>query len=68
MVAIHAFSDPGGHRHNEDAFRVQTHPLDPDCWLCFVADGQGDRRGADRPRSSRARRRLTPPLLTDRRS
>ena len=45
MVSVHSFSEPGGHPRNEDAFRVQTHPLDPDCWLCFVADGQGGQPG-----------------------
>lgn len=45
MTAVHSFSEVGGHRLNEDAFRVQAHPLDPDCWLCFVADGQGGQAG-----------------------
>jgi hypothetical protein len=45
MLAVHSFSEPGGHRHNEDALRVQAHLLDPDCWLCFVADGQGGQAG-----------------------
>ncbi len=44
MLAVHS-SEPGGHRHNEDDYRVQSHPLDPDCWLCFVADGQGGQAG-----------------------
>jgi PPM family protein phosphatase len=45
MVGVHSFSEVGGHRLNEDAFCVQSHPLAPDCWLCFVADGQGGRAG-----------------------
>lgn len=45
MVSVQACSEVGGHRLNEDAFRVQAHPLDPDCWLCFVADGQGGQAG-----------------------
>lgn len=45
MVSVHTFSEAGGHPQNEDAFAVQQHPLDPDLWLCFVADGQGGRSG-----------------------
>jgi PPM family protein phosphatase len=40
-----SYSEVGGHRLNEDAFRVQAHPLDENCSLCFVADGQGGRAG-----------------------
>jgi serine/threonine protein phosphatase PrpC len=53
MFSVHYFSEPGGHRLNEDAFRVQPHPLDPDCWLCFVADGQGGQAGGG-PAAQRA--------------
>jgi PPM family protein phosphatase len=45
MVDIQSYSEVGGHRLNEDAFCVRAHPLDPDCWLCFVADGQGGQAG-----------------------
>lgn len=45
MVGVHSFSEMGGNRLNEDAFCVQSHPLAPDCWLCFLADGQGGRAG-----------------------
>jgi serine/threonine protein phosphatase PrpC len=45
MVSVQSCSEVGGHRLNEDAFRVQTHPLAPDCWLCLVADGQGGQAG-----------------------
>src|SRR6516164_4496350 len=45
MVRIHSFSEAGGHRLNEDAFRVQAHPLAADCWLCLVADVQGVQAG-----------------------
>jgi hypothetical protein len=41
MVRVHSFSEAGGHHLNEDAFRVQAHPLAADCWLCLVAGGQG---------------------------
>jgi serine/threonine protein phosphatase PrpC len=45
MVGVESYSEVGGHRLNEDAFRVQAHPLAPDCWLCLVADGQGGQTG-----------------------
>jgi serine/threonine protein phosphatase PrpC len=45
MVSVCSFSEVGGHRLNEDAFCVQPHPRAADCWLCFVADGQGGRSG-----------------------
>lgn len=45
MVTVATFSEAGGHLHNEDAFVVRQHPLDPDLWLCFVADGQGGQTG-----------------------
>jgi serine/threonine protein phosphatase PrpC len=45
MLRVETFSEAGGHPANEDAFRVQAHPLDPECWLAFVADGQGGRAG-----------------------
>jgi PPM family protein phosphatase len=45
MVAVTTFTEAGGHPLNEDAFLVQQHPADPDCWLCFLADGQGGRSG-----------------------
>ncbi len=45
MVESFSFSEAGGHPDNEDAYRVQTHPQDTDCWLCFIADGQGGRAG-----------------------
>jgi serine/threonine protein phosphatase PrpC len=45
MLNVLSFSEPGGHRVNQDAFAVQQHPLDPDLWLCFVADGQGGQPG-----------------------
>jgi PPM family protein phosphatase len=43
-----SFSEAGGHPANEDAFVVERHPADPDCWLCFLADGQGGRAGGAR--------------------
>jgi hypothetical protein len=45
MVSVQSFSEAGGHTQNEDAFAVQQHPLDPNLWLCFIADGQGGRSG-----------------------
>jgi len=38
-------SEAGGHPHNEDAFAVQVLEGDPQCCLCFVADGQGGQPG-----------------------
>jgi serine/threonine protein phosphatase PrpC len=45
MVGMQSYSEVGGHRLNEDAYRVQAHPLAPDCWVCLVADGQGGQAG-----------------------
>jgi PPM family protein phosphatase len=45
MVSVESFSEAGGHPQNEDAFAFRQHPLDPNLWLCFVADGQGGRSG-----------------------
>lgn len=48
MLNAHHFSEVGGHAVNEDAFAVQQHPLDPELWICIVADGQGGQRGGGR--------------------
>ena len=48
MVSVVSFSEAGGHSLNEDAFVVERHPVDPDCWLCCLADGQGGRAGGAR--------------------
>lgn len=45
MVKIAQFSQAGGHTENEDHHVVKPHPLDPDCMLCAVADGQGGQGG-----------------------
>jgi PPM family protein phosphatase len=45
MIDVQSCSEVGSHLLNEDAFRVQAHPLDPDCWICVVADGQGGQAG-----------------------
>ncbi len=45
MIIVQNHSEVGGHAANEDAFAVQPHPQDENCWLCFVADGQGGQRG-----------------------
>jgi serine/threonine protein phosphatase PrpC len=45
MVSVLSFSEAGGHPLNEDSFIVVPHSLDPDCWLCFLADGQGGQPG-----------------------
>jgi PPM family protein phosphatase len=42
MINVTSFSEAGGHPVNEDAFIVRRHPSgNPECWLCFLADGQG---------------------------
>ncbi len=49
MIRVSSFSEIGGDDAvNEDVFDVSRHPADPDCWLCFLADGQGGRAGAQR--------------------
>jgi hypothetical protein len=48
MVSVTTFTEAGGHTANEDAFAVERHPADADCWLCCVADGQGGRAGGMR--------------------
>jgi PPM family protein phosphatase len=45
MIRVEHFSAAGGHPVNEDAFEVGPHPMDPECWTCLVADGQGGREG-----------------------
>lgn len=45
IVEVTTFTEAGGHPLNEDAFLVQKHPASADCWLCFLADGQGGRAG-----------------------
>lgn len=40
-----SFSEVGGHRHNEDSFVVEQHTDNRECWLCFLADGQGGQSG-----------------------
>ena len=45
MIDVLSFSEAGGHPVNEDAFVVHLHPSGSDCWLCFLADGQGGRSG-----------------------
>jgi hypothetical protein len=42
---VFTFSEAGGHPANEDAFRVEPHPKNPDVRLVAVADGQGGRTG-----------------------
>jgi PPM family protein phosphatase len=48
MLTVLSFSEAGGHAVNEDAFAVERHPDDADCWLCFLADGQGGQPGGAR--------------------
>lgn len=48
MIDFHAFSEAGGHPINEDTYLLRRHPLDEDCWLCCIADGQGGRAGGAR--------------------
>ena len=45
MISVLTFSEVGGHRLNEDALAVEQHTVDPNCWLCFIADGQGGQSG-----------------------
>lgn len=45
MVRVTSFSEAGGHINNEDAFEVHRHVDDPDCWLGYLADGQGGSGG-----------------------
>ena len=47
-MRVHTFTEAGGHPHNEDAFRVEPHPLAPDVLLVALADGQGGRAGGAR--------------------
>ena len=48
MLSTHHFSEVGGHAVNEDAFALKQHPLDPELWICIVADGQGGQAGGGR--------------------
>jgi PPM family protein phosphatase len=48
VIRVNTFSEPGGHPINEDAFIAQFHPVDPNCWICCIADGQGGRAGGAR--------------------
>ena len=45
MIQVFAHTEVGGHAHNEDAFAVRPHPLDPSCLICTLADGQGGHAG-----------------------
>jgi hypothetical protein len=45
MIEVFSHSEVGGHAENEDAFIIEQHPQDRDCWICAVADGQGGRAG-----------------------
>jgi serine phosphatase RsbU (regulator of sigma subunit) len=45
---VFTFGAAGGHPVNEDAFRVEPHPQNPDVLLVAVADGQGGRAGGAR--------------------
>ncbi len=48
MIKVFTFSEAGGHPVNEDAFEIQCHPTDDQCWICILADGQGGRAGGGR--------------------
>lgn len=45
MIHVTSFTEANGHAVNEDAFSVEQHPLDAECWVCCLADGQGGRAG-----------------------
>jgi PPM family protein phosphatase len=66
MVSVITITEAGGHPANEDAFVVERHPADPDCWLCFVADGQGGRAGGARAAQLACRTALEAALGTPR--
>jgi serine/threonine protein phosphatase PrpC len=48
MIHVLSYTEAGGHPVNEDAFLARPHPADPECWLVFLADGQGGRAGGAR--------------------
>jgi len=45
MLRVFSVSECGGHLTNEDAFAIQPHPADSDCYVCVIADGQGGQAG-----------------------
>ncbi len=45
MIAVHTFTEAGGHPLNEDFGLVQAHPASAEFWVCCLADGQGGRAG-----------------------
>jgi serine/threonine protein phosphatase PrpC len=71
MIPVHSFSEPGGHRVNEDAFEVHRHSAQPAGFLCVLADGQGGQAGAARAAqlacrtAAEAALRLSPQQLAD---
>jgi serine/threonine protein phosphatase PrpC len=48
MIRVECFSEAGDSHPNEDAFVVESHPLDPTLFVCLIADGQGGRAGGAR--------------------
>src|SRR5262249_41812398 len=45
MIDVYSYTESGEHHENEDAFAVDAHPLDRDCLLGVLADGQGGQPG-----------------------
>lgn len=45
MICVDTFSEGGMNASNQDAFEVNQHPRDAECWLFALADGQGGRSG-----------------------
>jgi serine/threonine protein phosphatase PrpC len=45
MITVFSHSEAGGHAVNEDAYIVQRHPDDSECWVCTLGDGQGGQPG-----------------------
>jgi serine/threonine protein phosphatase PrpC len=46
MIEVLSHSESGGeHSGNEDALEIRLHPIQRDCYLLSVADGQGGQRG-----------------------
>jgi hypothetical protein len=46
MPRVWSCTEVGGHATIEDAFAVRSHPDEPECLLCAIADGQGGRSGS----------------------
>jgi PPM family protein phosphatase len=45
---VFSFTEAGGHPANEDSFRIEPHPENPQLFLVALADGQGGQSGGAR--------------------